>query len=46
VRLERLGEARAACSGEIVATYWLDEPGVEASASESSGAVPEGSVIA
>jgi hypothetical protein len=41
-----LGEDRAACSSEMVAAHWLDEPGAEASASESSGAVPESSVVA
>jgi hypothetical protein len=45
-RLERLGEDHAACSGETVDAHWLDEPGAEASESESSGAVSESSVVA
>jgi hypothetical protein len=45
-RLERLGKDLAACSSEMVATHWLDEPGAEASASRSLGAVPESSVVA
>jgi hypothetical protein len=45
-RLERLGKDRAACSGETVAAHWLDEPGAEASASESSGAAPKSLVFA
>jgi hypothetical protein len=46
VRLERLGENLAVCSGETVAAQWVDEPVAEASASGSSGAMPESSVIA
>jgi hypothetical protein len=46
VRLERLGENLAVCSGETVATHWVDEPVAEASASGSSGAMPESSVVA
>jgi hypothetical protein len=45
-RLERLGEDRAACSGETVDAHWLDEPGAEASTSESLGTAPESSVAA
>jgi hypothetical protein len=45
-RLEQLGEDRAACSSEMVAAHWLDEPRAEASASKSSGAVLESSVVA
>jgi hypothetical protein len=46
VRLERLGEGLAGCSSQTVATHWLDEPGVEASASGSSGSMPKSLVIA
>jgi hypothetical protein len=46
VRLERLGENVAVCSGETVAAHWVDEPVAEASASGSSGAMPESSVVA
>jgi hypothetical protein len=46
VRLERLGENLAVCSGETVAAHWVDEPVAEASASGSSGAMPESSVVA
>jgi hypothetical protein len=46
MRLEHLGEGLAVRSGEMVAAHWLDEPGVEASASGSSGAAPESLVIA
>jgi hypothetical protein len=45
-RLEQLGDDRATCSGEIVVAHWLDERGAKASASESLGTVPEGSVVA
>jgi hypothetical protein len=46
VRLERLGEGLAVCSGETVAAHWHDEPGAEGSASGSSGAAPESLVVA
>jgi hypothetical protein len=46
VRLERLGEDLTVHSCETVAAYWVDEPVAEASASGSSGAVPESYVIA
>jgi hypothetical protein len=46
VRLERLDEGLAVRPGEIVAAHWLDDPGVEASASGSLGAAPESSVVA
>jgi hypothetical protein len=46
VRLERLGENIAVCSSETVAAHWVDEPVAEASASRSSGAMPESSVVA
>jgi hypothetical protein len=46
VRLERLGEGLAGCSGETVAAHWHNEPGAEGSASGSLGAVPESLVIA
>jgi hypothetical protein len=46
VRLERLGEGLAVCSGETVAAHWVNEPVAEASASGSSGTVPGSSVIA
>jgi hypothetical protein len=46
MRLERLGEGLAVCSGETVVAHWLDEPRTEASASGSSGAVTESSIIA
>jgi hypothetical protein len=45
-RLERLGEGLVVRSGEMVATHWVDEPVAEASASGSSGVVPESSVVA
>jgi hypothetical protein len=45
-RLEQLGEGHAACSSETVVAHWLNEPGAEASASESSGVAPESSVVA
>jgi hypothetical protein len=41
-----LGEGLAGCSSQTVATHWLDEPGVEASASGSSGAMPKSLVVA
>jgi hypothetical protein len=41
-----LGEGLAVCSGETVAAHWLNEPGAEASASRSLGAVPESLVVA
>jgi hypothetical protein len=46
VRLQRLGEGLAVCSGETVAAHWVDEPVAEASASGSSNAAPESSVVA
>jgi hypothetical protein len=46
VRLERLGEGLAIRSTETVAAHWVDEPLAEASASGSSDAMPESSVIA
>ncbi len=46
MRLEQLGEGLTVRSCETVAAYWVDEPVAEASASGSSGAVPESSVIA
>jgi hypothetical protein len=46
MRLERLGEGLAVRSGKTIAAHWIDEPRAEASASGSSGAVPEGSVVA
>jgi hypothetical protein len=46
MRLEWLGEDLAVRSGEIIPAHWLNEPGAEASASGSSGAVPESSVAA
>jgi hypothetical protein len=46
MRLEWLGEGLAVCSGETVAAHWLNEPGAEASASRSLGAVPESLVVA
>jgi hypothetical protein len=46
VRLERLGEGLAVRSGETVAAHWVDVPMAKASASGSSGTVPESSVIA
>jgi hypothetical protein len=46
MRLERLGEGLAVCSGETVVAHWLDETGAEASASGSSGVAPESSVVA
>jgi hypothetical protein len=46
VRLERLGEGLAVRYGKTVATHWVNEPVAEASASRSSGAAPESSVVA
>jgi hypothetical protein len=46
MRLERLGEGLAVRSGKTIAAHWIDEPRAEASASGSSGAVPESSVVA
>jgi hypothetical protein len=46
VRLEQLGEGFVVCSSEMVATHWVDEPVAEASASGSSSAVPQSSVVA
>jgi hypothetical protein len=46
VWLEQLGEGLAVCSGETVAAHSLNELGAEASASGSSGAVLESSVVA
>jgi hypothetical protein len=46
LRLERLGEGLAVCSSEVVATYWVNEPVAEASASGSLGIAPESLVIA
>jgi hypothetical protein len=46
VRLERLGEGLAIRSAETVAAHWVDEPLAEASASGSSDAMPESSVVA
>jgi hypothetical protein len=46
VRLERLGNGLAIPSGEMVATHWVDELVVEASASESSDTTPESLVVA
>jgi hypothetical protein len=46
VRLERLDEDLALSPGEMVATHWADEPVTEASASRSSDAAPESSIIA
>jgi hypothetical protein len=43
VRLERLGEGLAICSGETIAAHWVEEPVAEASASRSLDAVPESS---
>jgi hypothetical protein len=40
-RLEWLGEGLAICSGETVATHWVDEPMAEASTSGSLDAVPK-----
>jgi hypothetical protein len=46
VRLERLGEGLAVCSGEMVATHWVDEHVAEASAFGSSDAAPKSLVVA
>jgi hypothetical protein len=46
VRLERLGEGLAVRYGKTVATHWVNEPVAEASASRSSDAMPESSVVA
>jgi hypothetical protein len=46
VRLERLGEGLAVRSGKTVATQWVGDSVAEASASRSSSAVPESSIIA
>jgi predicted lipid-binding transport protein (Tim44 family) len=46
VRLERLGKNLAVHFGETVAPHWVDELVAEASASGSSGAAFESSVIA
>jgi hypothetical protein len=46
VRLEWLGEGLVVRSGETVAAHWVDEPVAEASASRSSGAATESSVVA
>jgi hypothetical protein len=45
-RLELLGEGLAVCSGETIASHWVDEPVAEASASRSSDAIPKSSVAA
>jgi hypothetical protein len=44
VRLERLGEGLAICSGETIVAHWVEEPVAEASASGSLDVVPESSV--
>jgi hypothetical protein len=41
-----LGEGLAVRSGETVAAQWVDEPVAEASASGSSSAVTESSIVA
>jgi hypothetical protein len=46
VRLEWLGEGLAVRFGEMVVAHWVDEPIAEASASRSSDAAPESSVVA
>jgi hypothetical protein len=46
MRLERLGEGLAICSGKTVPAHWVDEPVAEASASGSSDAATESSVVA
>jgi hypothetical protein len=46
VRLEQLGEGLVVCSGEMVATHWIDLPIDEASASGSLDTTPENSVVA
>jgi hypothetical protein len=46
MRLERLGEHLDVRSGEMVVVHWVDEPVAEASASGSSGAAPESSIVA
>jgi hypothetical protein len=46
VRLERLGKGLAVHSSKMIASHWLNEPGAEASASGTLGAVPKSSVVA
>jgi hypothetical protein len=46
MRLGRLGEGLAIRSREMVVAHWVNERVAEASASGSSGAVPESSVVA
>jgi hypothetical protein len=46
VRLEWLGEGLAVCSGETVHVHWVDEPIAKASASGSSDAASQSSVVA
>jgi hypothetical protein len=46
VRLERLDEGLAVCSGEMIAAHWVDESMAEDSASRSLDVAPECSVVA
>jgi hypothetical protein len=40
-----LGKGLAVCSSKTIAAHWVDEPVAEASASGSSGAASESSVV-